>query len=123
MNERKRVFFLVFIVAASTLIVAGVAVSMLYRAAFDEERARLIETAQSQARLIEAVARFDARYNKAPLVFSNGMNINGKPYRAIWLNPEDAGCVQIIDQRHLPHELVIEDLRTVSQAARGDQPT
>lgn len=47
------------------------------------------------------------------------MNIHGKPYQAIWLHPKDETCIQIIDQRHLPHELVIEDLRTVSEAARA----
>jgi hypothetical protein len=36
---------------------------MLFRTALDEERARLVETAKSQARLIEAIARFDARYS------------------------------------------------------------
>jgi len=35
-----------------------------YETAFEEERARLTELAQSQARLIEAVARFDAVYSK-----------------------------------------------------------
>ncbi len=64
MNERKRILWLLFIMAAASLTVAGIAVSLLYRAAFEEERARLVETAQSQARLIEAVARFDATYSK-----------------------------------------------------------
>jgi PAS domain S-box-containing protein len=63
MNERKRVFLLILIMATASLIVAGIAIFMLYRAAFDEERARLVETAQSQARLIEAVARFDSIYS------------------------------------------------------------
>lgn len=37
---------------------------ILYGTAFEEERQRLVETAQSQARLIEAVARFDAAYSE-----------------------------------------------------------
>ena len=45
------------------------------------------------------------------------MKINGKPYRTIWLKPGDPATVQIIDQRHLPHELVIEDLTTAEQMA------
>ncbi len=45
------------------------------------------------------------------------MKINGHPYRTIWLEAED--LVQIIDQRHLPHKLVIEDLRTVEDCARA----
>lgn len=36
---------------------------ILYHAALDEERSRLVETAQSQARLMEAVARFNEVYS------------------------------------------------------------
>ena len=43
------------------------------------------------------------------------MNINGKHFRTIW--QKDNKTVQIIDQRHLPHEFIIEDLTTVEQAA------
>ena len=64
MDEKKRVLLLIFIMAASSLMVAGVAITMLYHTAFKEEKARLVETAQSQARLIEAVARFDEKYSK-----------------------------------------------------------
>jgi PAS domain S-box-containing protein len=64
MDEKKRVISLIFIMAASVLIVAGVAITTLYRTAIKEEQARLVETAQSQARLIEAVARFDQKYSK-----------------------------------------------------------
>ena len=45
------------------------------------------------------------------------MKINGQPYRAIWPIPDDPATVQIIDQRHLPHKFIIEDLATVDQAA------
>lgn len=60
MSDYKRHFLLILIMAIATLTVAGIAISLLYRAALDEERERLVETAQSQARLIEAIARFDA---------------------------------------------------------------
>lgn len=41
------------------------------------------------------------------------MRINQQPYRTIWLKEDDDSTVQIIDQRHLPHSFVIEDLRTL----------
>jgi PAS domain S-box-containing protein len=49
-----------------TAVAAGIgvaAIAILYHAALDEERSRLVETAQSQARLMEAVARFDEVYS------------------------------------------------------------
>jgi len=64
MSERKRLFLLISIMIATSLIVAGVTIAILYRAAFSEEKARLVETAQSQARLIEAVARFNKVHQK-----------------------------------------------------------
>ncbi len=36
----------------------------------------------------------------------------GKEFRTIWLHPDDPGIVQIIDQRRLPHEYVVSDLKT-----------
>ena len=65
MRERKRVLVLILIMALSCLIVAGITILSLYQAAISEERERLVETAQSQARLIEAVARYDAIYSKS----------------------------------------------------------
>jgi len=47
------------------------------------------------------------------------MNVNGKHYRTIWLKDNDPTIVQIIDQRHLPHKFVIEDLLTVNDVARA----
>ena len=47
------------------------------------------------------------------------MKVHGKQYRTIWLNEDDPNVVQIIDQRHLPHKFVIEDLSTVDEVARA----
>ena len=45
------------------------------------------------------------------------MKVNGTPCRTIWPHPNNPQIVQIIDQRHLPHRFVIEDLATVSDFA------
>lgn len=45
------------------------------------------------------------------------MKIDGKPFRTIWPKKDDPRVIQIIDQRFLPHRLVIEDLRSVDDMA------
>jgi methylthioribose-1-phosphate isomerase len=45
------------------------------------------------------------------------VKIGGKDFRTIWLKPDDERVVQLIDQRFLPHRLVIEEVRTVEQMA------
>jgi methylthioribose-1-phosphate isomerase len=40
------------------------------------------------------------------------MKVNGRQMRPIWLD-ENQKVVKIIDQRRLPHEFIIEDLKTV----------
>jgi methylthioribose-1-phosphate isomerase len=50
------------------------------------------------------------------LARGNDMNINGKPYRTIWLAP-DGVSVEIIDQTKLPHALATVSLRTLDDAA------
>jgi methylthioribose-1-phosphate isomerase len=47
------------------------------------------------------------------------MKIKGKNFHTIWLKEDDEQVVQIIDQRFLPHELVIEDLETVDDVERA----
>jgi methylthioribose-1-phosphate isomerase len=46
------------------------------------------------------------------------MNIDGRPYRTIWVEP-DGWSVGIIDQTRLPHELRFATLRTLEDAARA----
>jgi methylthioribose-1-phosphate isomerase len=47
------------------------------------------------------------------------MKVNGKHYRTIWLKEKDEETVQIIDQRNLPHEFIIEDLNSVEETAKA----
>ena len=47
------------------------------------------------------------------------MNVAGRPYRTIWLKPDDERVVQLIDQRALPHRFVVEGVRTVEQMAEA----
>jgi methylthioribose-1-phosphate isomerase len=44
------------------------------------------------------------------------MLVDGRPWRSIWV-ADDARTVQVIDQRHLPHDFVVADLVTMDQAA------
>jgi len=46
------------------------------------------------------------------------MNIEGKPYRTIWLAADGVG-VEIIDQTRLPHALVTVTLKTLDDAAHA----
>jgi len=46
------------------------------------------------------------------------MRIDGTPYRTIWISKDDPEVVQVIDQRKLPFEFVVEDMRTVEDVAR-----
>jgi diguanylate cyclase (GGDEF)-like protein/PAS domain S-box-containing protein len=54
---------LLALLVTSILVVGGAATYITYLAAFEEEGLRLREIAQSQARLLESVARFDAQYS------------------------------------------------------------
>ena len=45
------------------------------------------------------------------------MKVGGEHFRTIWLKPGNDRVVQLIDQRFLPHQFVIEDISTVEQMA------
>jgi len=47
------------------------------------------------------------------------MNVKGKHYRTIWVKEGDEKIIQIIDQRNLPHEFIIEDLTSVDDFANA----
>ncbi len=45
------------------------------------------------------------------------MKVNGKHHRTIWPDTNNPQIIHIIDQRHLPHRFVVEDLKTVADFA------
>jgi methylthioribose-1-phosphate isomerase len=45
------------------------------------------------------------------------VKVGGEHFRTIWLKPGNDRVVQLIDQRFLPHQFVIEDISTVTQMA------
>jgi len=64
MAEYKRVALLVLVMAVVAAAATAVATGMLYKTAFERERLQLIDSAQGQARLIEAIAQFDRVYTR-----------------------------------------------------------
>ena len=61
-TQRQR-WVLILIMTGVGLVMTLASIFILYQTAFEEERSRLVEVAQSQARLMEAVARFDMQYS------------------------------------------------------------
>jgi len=45
------------------------------------------------------------------------VNVQGQHYRTIWPKAGDERVIQLIDQRRLPHQFVIEEVRTVAEMA------
>ncbi|MEZ5524026.1 MAG: PAS domain S-box protein [Pseudomonadales bacterium] len=61
--KNNRIILLILVMAVIAVCVSGIAITMLYKTAMQQQAIRLAETAQSQARFLEAVARFDARFS------------------------------------------------------------
>jgi len=68
LSDRGRIRLLLALLAGIALAAAGISVWSLYQTALNQQRAFLVETVQSHARLIEAIARFDS-----------GVRANGDP--------------------------------------------
>ncbi|MFA6174169.1 MAG: S-methyl-5-thioribose-1-phosphate isomerase [Kiritimatiellales bacterium] len=47
------------------------------------------------------------------------MKVDGKSYRTVWIKPDDPSVIQVIDQRRLPHEFVVMDLKHVEDFRRA----
>ncbi len=64
MSEHKRLIILIMIMSIVSLVSSLTATYLLYTTAFNLRRERLIEIVQAQARMIEAIGRFDAVHSK-----------------------------------------------------------
>lgn len=66
MGEYKRFILLIVIMAGVALIIGATSIGILYQTSVDQQRDRLAEMAQSQARLLEAMARSAERTETSP---------------------------------------------------------
>jgi len=66
MAKYKRVALLIFVMTAVVLAATATAISLLYRTAYERERLQLVGNVQSQARMMEAMARFDESHRQLP---------------------------------------------------------
>ena len=64
LSDRGRIRFLLGIMVVVAFATAAISIGLLYQTALVQQRSRLVELVRSQARLIEAVARFDAVYSQ-----------------------------------------------------------
>jgi len=114
MKERKSVFLLIATMITTCLIVSGLTITLLYRTAIEEERVRLIETAQSQARLIESTARFNAVYSKnypggpnsatlSQLIDAHGHDVAVGKTEFVLSKKEGENIVFLLRHRHKDH--------------------
>lgn len=66
MNDREKVLLSsIGIISITAALVTAVSIIFLYRAAFDQERERLLQVVKVQERIIEAMAAFDAEHSPA----------------------------------------------------------
>lgn len=60
LSDRRRLLLLLLLCATIAATAAGVTMAVLYQAAFEVQRGRLVSVVQNQAQLIEAIARFNS---------------------------------------------------------------
>jgi PAS domain S-box-containing protein len=64
MQEKRSFYLLLLIMSVVAFVTMAVTNIILYRVAFEERSQSLVQTAQSQARLIEAMARYNRKTNR-----------------------------------------------------------
>ncbi len=62
-RDRRRVLYLVLVLFFAATVTTTITITLLYTAAVEAQRSRLMDTVQSQARFVKSVARFDAEYS------------------------------------------------------------
>ncbi len=117
MNDRQRLLLLILILAVVAFFTTGVTNYLLYNAAFEQNRARLLVSAQSQARMMDAVALFDQKhrtnYPKGPTAATISQILDaherfenwGETAEFVLARREEDQIVFLFRQRHHDHEI------------------
>lgn len=66
MSTRRRLLLLILVMTAASMVVGVTTIYLLFEQVVEVHRAHLIAAVQSQARLIEAAARFDGKSERTP---------------------------------------------------------
>lgn len=64
LRRQQRIILVIITVLSVTVLATLAAIGLLYQAAFTNQKHNLVEMVQSQARLVDAVSRFDAIYSQ-----------------------------------------------------------
>ena len=64
MAWRRRLLILILIMTIVSLVITGITIFILYNVAFEQSQDRLVEIVKNEARLIEAIARFNAAHSE-----------------------------------------------------------
>lgn len=62
----RRIAAVFIVMSFITLVAAALAITILYRIAFDQERMKLLDAVESEKNVLEAVARFDKKFSNYP---------------------------------------------------------
>ncbi len=119
MTERRRILWLILVMIAAVTVSTAVAITVLYRTAFEQERAHLIQTAENQAHLIDAVARFDQEHSKPGTSQAATLAQIETAYNQY---PSDSGIAEVVVAYQREDQIVY--LVTHGRvAAHSDEPT
>ncbi len=118
MGDRKRILILVGIMTMVAVVISGAAIRILYLTSLAQQRAHLVDAVTSQARLIEAVARFDREHSRKLRHHAEALKIPGlRPY----LDDPTAATLSQIEQAHANHRGFGQSGEFTLARRQGDQ--
>jgi len=104
-SDRKRIVWLIIVMMAAVTVSTVVAITILYDTAFEQERLHLIQNADDQAHLMDAVARFDRESHGGDLVKSADDTLS-QIQRAFDHYPSDDQIAEIVVAQLVGDEIV-----------------
>jgi len=105
MTNGRRILWLILIMMAAVTVSTAVAITVLYRTAFERERAHLIQTVEDQAHIMDAVARFDQQHSDGESGASETATLS-QIETAFNHYPSDSDIAEITVAQRLGHRIV-----------------